>query len=154
MDATSITVTATTASKLVMKTEPSSSVAAGGAFSTQPAVYVEDTYGNVVTTDGSTVTATVQDGHGSVDRDAHGGGVQRRGDVQRSGRSDAGANRSEADVHGRQSGERGGYHQHHGYRDNGEQAGDEDRAVVQRRRRARRSPPSRRFMWKTPMATW
>jgi hypothetical protein len=54
------TVSPTTASKLVMKTEPSANVAAGGAFSTQPAVYVEDTYGNVVTTDGSTVTATVQ----------------------------------------------------------------------------------------------
>ena len=66
MDATSITVTAGTASKLVMKTEPSASVTAGAAFSTQPAVYVEDTYGNVVTGNSSTVTATVQAGTGPL----------------------------------------------------------------------------------------
>ena len=54
------------ASKLVMKTEPSSSVTAGGTFSTQPAVYVEDTYGNVVTSDSSTVTATVGTGTGPL----------------------------------------------------------------------------------------
>src|ERR1035441_1321646 len=40
-------ITFAAANKLVMKTEPSSSVAAGAALSTQPAVYVEDTYGNV-----------------------------------------------------------------------------------------------------------
>jgi hypothetical protein len=65
-DGTSITVTATTANKLVMKTEPSSSVTAGAAFGTQPVVYVEDTYGNVVTSDGSTVTATVGTGTGPL----------------------------------------------------------------------------------------
>ena len=54
------------ASKLVMKTEPSSSVAAGGTFSTQPAVYVEDANGNVVVTDSSTVTATVGTGTGPL----------------------------------------------------------------------------------------
>ena len=108
------TVNPATASKLVMKTEPSSSVAAGGAFSTQPAVYVEDTYGNVVTTRRQHGDGHGPGGHGSVDRHAHSGGVQRRGDVQRSGRTDAGASRSEADVHGRESGERGGCHQHHG----------------------------------------
>jgi hypothetical protein len=54
-------------SKLAMKTEPSSSVTAGGLFSTQPAVYVEDTYGNVVTSDStSTVTASVQAGTGPL----------------------------------------------------------------------------------------
>jgi len=54
------------ASKLVMNTEPSSSVTAGAAFSTQPAVYVEDAYGNVVTGNSSTVTATVQAGTGPL----------------------------------------------------------------------------------------
>ena len=66
VDTISITVTAGTASKLAMKTEPSSSVTAGGTFSTPPAVNVEDTYGNVVTTDGSTVTATLQAGTGPL----------------------------------------------------------------------------------------
>ena len=60
------TVNPATASKLVMKTEPPVSATAGGVFSTQPAVYVEDTYGNVVTTNGSTVTATVQAGTGPL----------------------------------------------------------------------------------------
>ena len=59
-------VSVASANKLVMKTAPSSSVTAGGAFSTQPAVYVEDAYGNVVTTDTSTVTATVQTGSGPL----------------------------------------------------------------------------------------
>ena len=64
VDATSITVSASTAAKLAMKTEPSASVTAGGTFGTQPAVYVEDTYGNVVTSNSSTVTATVGTGIG------------------------------------------------------------------------------------------
>ena len=55
-----------TASKLVMDTEPSSSVTAGGTFSTQPAVYVEDANGNMVVTDSSTVTATVGTGTGPL----------------------------------------------------------------------------------------
>jgi len=67
VDTTSITITAGTANKLVMKTSPSSSVAAGAAFGTQPAVYVEDSYGNVVTGDSSTVvTATVGTGTGPL----------------------------------------------------------------------------------------
>ncbi|MEI6654519.1 MAG: Ig-like domain-containing protein, partial [Verrucomicrobiota bacterium] len=67
VDTTSITITAGTANKLVMKTSPSSSVAAGAAFGTQPAVYVEDSYGNVVTGDNSTVvTATVGTGTGPL----------------------------------------------------------------------------------------
>jgi len=63
----SLTVNPATASKLVMKTEPSSSVMAGGTFSPQPAVYVEDAYGNVVTSDSSSkVTTTVQTGTGPL----------------------------------------------------------------------------------------
>ena len=65
--ATIATVYPAAASKLVMKTEPSSTVSAGGTFSSQPVVYVEDTYGNVVTGDRtSTVTATVQAGTGPL----------------------------------------------------------------------------------------
>jgi hypothetical protein len=61
-----LTVSAAAANKLAMKTEPSTPVEAGAVFSTQPAVYVEDTYGNVVTTDSSTVTATVGTGTGPL----------------------------------------------------------------------------------------
>jgi hypothetical protein len=63
----SLTVGPASPSELAMKTEPSSSVTAGVAFSSQPAVYVEDTYGNVVTTDNSSmVTASVQAGTGPL----------------------------------------------------------------------------------------
>ena len=61
-----LVVSAAAPSKLVMKTEPSESVTAGGAFVTQPAVYVEDAFGNVVTDNSSTVTATVQTGTGPL----------------------------------------------------------------------------------------
>ncbi|MEI7902163.1 MAG: Ig-like domain-containing protein, partial [bacterium] len=67
VDTTSITVSAAAANKLVMKTAPSSSVAAGATFGTQPAVYVEDQYGNVLTGDnGTVVTATVGTGTGPL----------------------------------------------------------------------------------------
>ncbi len=63
----SLTVCPASPNKLVMKTEPSASVTASGTFSQQPAVYVEDTYGNVVTGDStSTVTASVQAGTGPL----------------------------------------------------------------------------------------
>jgi hypothetical protein len=64
--AASLTVSAAAANKLVMKTEPSGSVTVGATFPAQPAVYVEDAYGNVVTSDGSTVTATVGTGTGPL----------------------------------------------------------------------------------------
>ena len=61
------TVTATTANKLTMKTPPSTTVNTATVFSTQPTVYVQDTYGNVVTTDNTTVvTATVGTGTGPL----------------------------------------------------------------------------------------
>ena len=92
VDATSITVTAATASKLVMKTEPSSSVD-GGRGILDPAGGLCGRHlrqrGDRQRQHGDGHSG---DGHGSADRDAHGGGVQRRGDVQRTGRSDAGAN--------------------------------------------------------------
>ena len=66
VDATSITIIPNSANKLVMKTEPSSTVSAGGVFSTQPAVYIEDTYGNLVTTATSNVVATVGTGTGPL----------------------------------------------------------------------------------------
>jgi parallel beta-helix repeat protein len=47
------------AAKLAMKTEPSSSVPAGALFPQQPAIYVQDAYGNTVTNNTSTVTAAV-----------------------------------------------------------------------------------------------
>ena len=62
-----LTEVAGAANKLVMKTEPSSSVNAGAVLGTQPAVYVEDQYGNVRTVDNTTVvTATVGTGTGPM----------------------------------------------------------------------------------------
>jgi hypothetical protein len=52
--------------KLAMKTEPSASVIAGAAFATPPAVYIEDIYGNVVTTATSNVVAQISTGAGSL----------------------------------------------------------------------------------------
>jgi parallel beta-helix repeat protein len=60
-------VTAASPNKLAMKTEPSSSVPAGSLFPVPPAVNVLDTYGNVVTSDNSTVvTAEVLTGTGPL----------------------------------------------------------------------------------------
>ncbi len=51
------------ASRIVIHTEPSSTATAGQAFSTQPVIYEEDQFGNVITTDNSTVvTASVSSG--------------------------------------------------------------------------------------------
>jgi len=55
------------ASKLVVTTEPSSTVLAGATFSTQPVVYIEDANGNLVGTNSSiVVTATVGTGTGPL----------------------------------------------------------------------------------------
>ncbi|MEI7860358.1 MAG: hypothetical protein WCI26_11090, partial [Acidimicrobiales bacterium] len=53
------TVTASTATQLVVTTQPVGGVIEGTAFATQPSVLVEDVYGNVVTSDTSTVTLAV-----------------------------------------------------------------------------------------------
>jgi large repetitive protein len=61
-----ITVNAGAAKKLAMKTEPSATATAGAAFATQPAVYVEDTFGNIVTTDTSTIAVALATGFGPL----------------------------------------------------------------------------------------
>ena len=66
VDTTSITVTVGAASKLVMKTAPSSTVAAASVFATAPQVYIEDAFGNVVTTATSSIVATVGSGTGPL----------------------------------------------------------------------------------------
>ncbi len=48
-----------TATKLGMKTEPTDPASNGAVFATQPAVYIQDQYGNTVTTSSASVTATV-----------------------------------------------------------------------------------------------
>jgi streptogramin lyase len=53
-------------SKLVMQTQPSSTATAGQPFATQPVVYVEDAYGNLETTDNSTVVAASASGAGPL----------------------------------------------------------------------------------------
>jgi len=63
----SLTVSPTSLNKLAMATEPSGSVAAGAVLSTQPAVNLEDQYGNIETgNSSSTVTATVGTGTGPL----------------------------------------------------------------------------------------
>jgi hypothetical protein len=55
------------AAKLVIATQPSSTATAGAAFTVQPVVYEEDQYGNVETSDRSTVvTASLATGAGSL----------------------------------------------------------------------------------------
>ena len=58
----SITVSTGSATKLVVTTQPSTSDASGAALAIQPVVKVEDSGGNVVTTDTSTVTASFTSG--------------------------------------------------------------------------------------------
>ncbi len=64
-DTTSITVNAGAINKLVVTTQPSTTVGAGAAFSTEPAVSIEDQYGNVVTTATTNIIATAV-GSGTV----------------------------------------------------------------------------------------
>src|SRR5260370_12599588 len=60
-DSTAFNLTAAPASKLVFTTQPSNSTG-GVAFATQPKVTVEDTFGNTVTADSSTVTLSITSG--------------------------------------------------------------------------------------------
>src|SRR5260370_613456 len=60
-DTAAYTTAAAAASKLVSTTQPSNSTG-GVAFATQPKVTVEDTFGNPVTTDSSTVTLSITSG--------------------------------------------------------------------------------------------
>ncbi len=62
-----IVVSPTTASQLVIHTQPSSTATAGVAFATQPVIYEEDQYGNLETGDNSTVvTAALNTGSGPL----------------------------------------------------------------------------------------
>ena len=62
----SLTNTAGAAVKLAFTQQPSSSTTAGIAFATQPKVAIEDTYGNVVTGNTSSVTLTITGGGTTV----------------------------------------------------------------------------------------
>ena len=55
-----------TASKLAIVTEPSTNATAGVAFAQQPVVWVEDAYGNLVTSAAGTVTAVRDAGSGTL----------------------------------------------------------------------------------------
>ncbi len=59
-------VTVGTPSQLAFTTEPSPAATGGTAFTTEPAVTVEDAGGNTVTTDSSTVTLTANGGTGVI----------------------------------------------------------------------------------------
>ena len=63
---TSITMSTGAATKLVITTQPSTTDASGAALAAQPVVKVEDSGGNVVTSDSSTVTASFTSGGGSL----------------------------------------------------------------------------------------
>ncbi|MDE3064328.1 MAG: hypothetical protein KGJ36_01480 [Acidobacteriota bacterium] len=61
-----VTLVAQTATHIVVTTQPTSTVASGAAFATQPVVTIEDGSNVAVAADGSTVTATVTGGAGTV----------------------------------------------------------------------------------------
>ena len=61
-----VTVSVGPATKLVITTQPSTTVATGVAFTQQPVVKVEDSGGNVVTSNYSTVTASLTSGTGTL----------------------------------------------------------------------------------------
>ena len=60
-----ISVTAAAASQLALSTQPAGATA-GAPFTTQPLLTVQDAYGNTVTGDSSSVTATLNTGSGSL----------------------------------------------------------------------------------------
>jgi hypothetical protein len=65
--ATNVIVGAGPPMRLVVNTQPTSTATAGQAFANQPAVYEEDQYGNLETTDSSTiVTAVIEVGSGPL----------------------------------------------------------------------------------------
>jgi hypothetical protein len=62
-----LTVTAAAASKLIVQTQPSSTAVAGVPFAQQPQIRIEDAYGNLRTSDNSTVvTAARSSGSGAL----------------------------------------------------------------------------------------
>ena len=62
----SFTVNPAAAAKLVMVTQPSATASAGVVFGTQPAVRLQDSFGNDVSLSGRTVTASVATGAGAL----------------------------------------------------------------------------------------
>lgn len=62
----SFTVNPAAAARLVMVTQPSATASAGVVFATQPAVRLQDSFGNNVSTSGRTVTASVATGAGTL----------------------------------------------------------------------------------------
>ncbi len=66
VSSTGITLSAGTAAKLVITTQPSTTTASGAILAQQPVVKVEDSAGNVIPGDSSTVTATLSTGGVSV----------------------------------------------------------------------------------------
>jgi hypothetical protein len=62
----SFTVNPAAAAKLVMVTQPSATASAGVVFAAQPAVRLQDSFGNNVSTSGRTVTASVATGAGTL----------------------------------------------------------------------------------------
>src|SRR5439155_1680673 len=64
-DATAFTVTPAAANKLTVTTQPGSATA-GSVFGTQPAVAIQDQFGNTVTSDTSTVTVSLGSGTGPL----------------------------------------------------------------------------------------
>ncbi|MDR8390850.1 T9SS type A sorting domain-containing protein [Aliifodinibius sp. S!AR15-10] len=62
-----ITVLPRSADEMIINTQPSGSATAGSAFATQPVIFLQDQFGNKVTTDNSTqVTASINSGDGSL----------------------------------------------------------------------------------------
>ena len=69
---TNVVVSPAAASKLVVHTQPSATAIAGQAFAVQPVVYEEDAFGNLETTDNtSLVTATLASGVGPLEGATH-----------------------------------------------------------------------------------
>ena len=62
---TSVGITAGAATKLIFTTSPSAAATGGTAFATQPAVSVEDFFGNTVTTNATGVTLAITGGTGT-----------------------------------------------------------------------------------------
>lgn len=61
-----IVVSAAAASQLVLVTQPSAAATAGINFVQQPVVQIQDAYGNLVKSDNSTVTASIDQGSGNL----------------------------------------------------------------------------------------
>ncbi|MDX1637299.1 MAG: hypothetical protein R3281_04980, partial [Balneolaceae bacterium] len=62
-----ITVLPRSTDRMVINTQPSSTATAGSAFPTQPVIFLQDQFGNKVTTDNTTqVTASINTGEGSL----------------------------------------------------------------------------------------